>query len=124
MGLIFYCVIDKLTEVLLMKTIAEINEIRDRMQSEIITRTYGSEDDVHVYVGMGEEGVNAGARDVFNALVDELISERIQGVKVIRTILEGDAPVVKVSVNGKEDVIYTGVTVAKAKEIMHECAHK
>lgn len=107
-----------------MKTIAEINEIRDRMQSEIITRTYGSEDDVHVYVGMGEEGVNAGARDVFNALVDELIGERIQGVKVIRTVLEGDAPVVKVSVKGKEDVIYTGVTVEKAKEIMHECAHK
>ena len=101
-----------------MKTIAEINAIRDKMQAEIRMRKATSE--VEVIVGMGDCGINNGAKEVFETLMEIADTKNLKNVKVSRVGCMGNCgeePVVKVIKNGSEQV-YTNVTVDKAKEII------
>ena len=101
-----------------MKTIAEINAIRDRMQAEIRMRSVSGE--VKVVVGMGDCGLSKGAKEVFDVLMEIADTKNLRHVKVSRTSCFGDcdlAPVVKVIKDGKEEV-YNNVTKEKAVEII------
>lgn len=106
-----------------MKTIADIMALRDKMQKEIITRDSTQVDDIRVVVGMATCGIAAGARPVFNALIDEVGKRNLNNVKVSRTgclgmcILE---PIVEVYVPGQEKVTYIKVDAEKAKRIIAE----
>ena len=107
-----------------MKSIADINEIRAKMQAQICLRDNSdAEKEIHIIVGMGTCGLNAGARTVFNALVDEVETRNIKGVLVTRTGCLGNCeeePVVEVHVPGKETVKYTKVNAEKAVEIIND----
>ena len=101
-----------------MKTIAEINAIRDKMQAEIRMRKATSE--VQIIVGMGDCGINNGSKEVFETLMEIADTKNLKNVKVSRSGCLGncaDEPVVKVIKDGSEEV-YTKVTVEKAKEII------
>ncbi len=104
------------------KTIEDINKIRAAMQSEIILRDNTVADkEIHIIVGMGTVGINAGAREVFNALVDEVEAKELRGVRVTRDGALGtaeNAPVIEVHVPGKEAAVYEKVNAAKAVEIV------
>ncbi len=104
------------------KTIEDINQIRAAMQSQIILRdNVDPEKEIHIIVGMGTCGISAGARTVFNALVDEVEAKELRGVRVTRTGCMGDCedePIIEVHVPGKEPVVYKKVDAAKAVEIL------
>ena len=108
------------------KSIADIMAIRADMQSQIILRdNVDPEKEIHIIVGMGTLGIEAGAREVFNAFVDEVETKELRGVRVTRTGSLGqpeDAPTVEVRVPGKEPVTYTKVTADKAVEIINKLA--
>ena len=55
-----------------MKSIADIKAIRDKMQSQIILRENSEDGETRIVVGMATCGISAGARPVFNTLVDEV----------------------------------------------------
>ncbi len=108
------------------KSIADIMAIRKEMQSQIILRdNVDAEKEIHIIVGMGTCGIAAGAREVFNALVDYVEENELKGVRVTRTGCMGDCkdePMIEVHVPGKEKEIYKNVTANKAVEIIKKLA--
>ncbi len=106
-----------------MKSIADIMAIRDAMQSHVGLRDNAdAEKEIHIVVGMGTCGLNAGARTVFNTLVDAIEERKLTGVRVTRTGCLGSCenePVVEVHVPEKEVVTYKNVDAAKALEILN-----
>lgn len=105
-----------------MKSIAEIKAIREKMQSEIILRdNEDSSQETRVVVGMATCGISAGARPVFNALVDEVAARQLKDVKVTRSGCLGMCklePIVEVFVPGQEKVTYIHIDAEKAKNII------
>ena len=110
------------------KTIEDINAIRKAMQPEIILRDNSdAEKEIHIIVGMGTTGISAGAREVFNALVDEVESRELHGVRVTRTgsmADKGTEPVIEVHVPGEEAKVYGNVDAEKAVALIAELSRR
>ncbi len=106
-----------------MKTIAEIMALRDKMQREIITRDSAEVNDTRIVVGLATCGIAAGARPVFNALIDEVAARNLKNVKVTCSGCLGMCklePIIEVYVPGEEKVTYIKVDADMAKRIMAE----
>lgn len=106
-----------------MKTIAEIMALRDKMQREIITRDSAEVNDTRIVVGLATCGIAAGARPVFNALIDEVAARNLKNVKVTCAGCLGMCklePIIEVYVPGEEKVTYIKVDADMAKRIMAE----
>ncbi len=104
-----------------MKSIADIMAIKEKMQSQIVVRDKESTDEIRVVVGMATCGISAGARPVFNTLVDEVSKRELRNVKVTRTGCLGMCrlePIVEVFIPGQEKVTYCRVDEEKAKNII------
>ncbi|MBE5756460.1 MAG: (2Fe-2S) ferredoxin domain-containing protein [Clostridiales bacterium] len=104
-----------------MKSIADIKAIRDKMQSEIILRDNDETNEIRVVVGMATCGISAGARPVFNTLIDEVAKRKLTNVKVTRTGCLGMCklePIVEVFVPNQEKVTYVHVDSEKAMNII------
>lgn len=105
-----------------MKTLAELKEIRDRMQSKVNIRE-SSGDDIRVVVGMATCGIAAGARPVLNAFVEEVAKRHLNNVIVTQTGCIGICqlePVVEVYAPGKEKVTYVKMTAEKALRVVND----
>lgn len=95
-----------------MKTIAELQALRDKAREKIAVRE-GSQDGIRVVIGMATCGIAAGARPVLNAFVDEVAKRRLNQVAVVQTGCIGMCqfePIVEILVPGKEKVTYGKVT--------------
>lgn len=105
-----------------MKSLAELQAIKDRMKDKVILRE-GSEE-IRVVVGMATCGIAAGARPVLNTLVEEVNNEGLTGkVTVSQTGCIGICqfePVVEVFEPGKEKVTYVKMDTDKAKRVVKE----
>ena len=104
-----------------MKSIADINAIREQMRSKVLIRDNTKEGETHVFVGMGTIGLENGAVEVFNAFVDEIASREIKNVRISRVGTMGTAaeqPIVEVVLPGKSPVTYKGLTADKAKVVV------
>lgn len=104
-----------------MKSIADIKAIRDKMQAQINQRENDVQNETRIVVGMATCGISAGARPVFNTLVDEVAKRNLKHVKVTRTGCIGMCklePIVEVFVPGQEKVTYVMVDSEKAKNII------
>jgi NADP-reducing hydrogenase subunit HndB len=104
-----------------MKSIADINAIRDKMQAQLLLRNNPDSNEIRIVVGMATCGISAGARPVFNTLVDEVATRRLTNVKVSRAGCLGMCklePIIEVFVPGQEKVTYVKVTPEKAKNII------
>ena len=105
-----------------MKSIADIKAIRDKMQSQIVLRdNQDAEQETRIVVGMATCGISAGARPVFNTLVDEVASRGLKNVKVTRSGCLGMCalePIVEVFVPGQDKVTYVRIDPVKAKNIL------
>ncbi|HKL93959.1 MAG TPA: (2Fe-2S) ferredoxin domain-containing protein [Clostridia bacterium] len=104
-----------------MKSIADIMAIRDKMQSQIIVRDNNSDGETRIVVGMATCGISAGARPVFNTLIDEVATRKLKNVKVNRSGCLGMCklePIVEVYVPGQEKVTYIHVDAERAKQII------
>lgn len=105
-----------------MKSLAELQAIKDRMKDKVILREGSS--DVRVVVGMATCGIAAGARPVLNTFVEEVNKEGLsEKVTVSQTGCIGICqfePVVEVFEAGKEKVTYVKMDAEKAKRVVSE----
>lgn len=105
-----------------MKSLAELQQIRDQFHGDVSIRQ-DNHDKIKVEIGMATCGIAAGAREVVTAVMDELSKETVQNVVVTQTGCMGICqyePIVEVFVPGKEKVTYVKVTPEKARRIIKE----
>lgn len=105
-----------------MKSLAELQEIRNRMLGNVTLRKEGS-DEVRVVVGMATCGIAAGARPVMAAFVEELAKRNLANVTVAQTGCIGVCrlePIVEIIAPGAEKVTYVKMTPEKARRVVAE----
>ena len=103
-----------------MKTIAELQAIRDKAREKMAVRD-GAEAETRVVVGMATCGIAAGARPVLNAFVEEVAKRHLNGVTVTQTGCIGMCqyePIVEILEPGKEKVTYVKMTAEKAARVV------
>ncbi len=103
-----------------MKSLAELQAIKERMKDKIVLREGAS--DVRVVVGMATCGIAAGARPVLNAFVEAVAAEGLADkVRVSQTGCIGLCqlePIVEIYEAGKDKITYIKMTPEKAKEVV------
>lgn len=106
-----------------MKSLQELQAIRDKMKANISTTRDNADAKVRVVVGMATCGIAAGARPVLNAFVDEVAKRNLKGVTVSQTGCIGMCqyePIVEVIQPGKEKVTYVKMTAEKAAKVVND----
>ena len=105
-----------------MKSLAELQAIKDRMKSKVVLREGVGE--VRVVVGMATCGIAAGARPVLNALVEGVNNANLTDkVTVTQTGCIGFCqlePIVEVFEAGKDKVTYIKMTPEKVAEVVEK----
>ena len=105
-----------------MKSLAELQAIREKMQNKVIMREGSGS--VRVVVGMATCGIAAGARPVLNTFVEEVANQGLSDkVTVTQTGCIGICqfePVVEIYEADKEKVTYVKMTAEKAKEVVEK----
>ena len=105
-----------------MKSLAELQAIKEKMKSKIVLREGAGE--VRVVVGMATCGIAAGARPVLNAFVEEVNkAELYDKVTVSQTGCIGFCqlePIVEIYEPGKEKTTYVKMTAEKAKTVVEK----
>ena len=105
-----------------MKSLAELQAIRDKMRRQIDLRDSG-DDRIRVLVGMATCGIAAGARPVLNAFTEEVAKRGLHNVTVAQTGCIGICqyePVVEVMEPGKEKVTYVKMTPEKVARVVSD----
>ena len=105
-----------------MKTLAELQAIKEKMQNKVALRD--AADGKRVVVGMATCGIAAGARPVLNAFVEQVNESGLAAsVTVTQTGCIGICqfePVVEVFEAGKEKVTYVKMTADKVARVVEE----
>ena len=105
-----------------MKSLAELQAIKDRMKEKVIIREGSNQ--VRVVVGMATCGIAAGARPVLNAFVEAVSAENLADkVTVSQTGCIGICqyePVVEIYEAGKEKTTYVKMTAEKVKAVVEK----
>ncbi len=105
-----------------MKTLAELQAIKERMQNKVALREGSG--DKRVVVGMATCGIAAGARPVLNAFVEQVEAAGLSGsITVTQTGCIGICqfePVVEVFEAGKDKVTYVKMTADKVAKVVEE----
>lgn len=105
-----------------MKSLAELQAIKEKMKDKVALREDSSEK--RVVVGMATCGIAAGARPVLNAFVDEVNKQGLaSNVIVTQTGCIGICqfePVVEVYEAGKEKITYVKMTAEKVNRVVEE----
>lgn len=105
-----------------MKTLAELQAIKDSLQSQIDLRNEAHAS-TKVVVGMGTCGIAAGARPVVTAFSDTVQELKLHDVSVTLTGCFGicsQEPVVEVTTPKDGKVTYVKMTPEKAKRVVEE----
>lgn len=106
-----------------MKTLAELEAIREKMKGKVAIRETG-DNTIRVVVGMATCGIAAGARPVLNTIAEEVSKQNLSDkVTVTQTGCIGICqyePVVEVYEQGKEKVTYVKMDADKAKRMVEE----
>ena len=102
-----------------MKSLAELQAIKDRMKDKVVLREGTGE--IRVVVGMATCGISAGARPVLNAFVEAVneggLSDKVTVSQTGCVGLCQYEPIVEVYEAGKDKVTYVKMTAEKAKEV-------
>lgn len=107
-----------------MKTIAEINAIKEKMQKVLGAReAEDKKNDIRIVVGMATCGIAAGARPVLNAFAEEIAKRELKNVKVTQSGCLGMCkyePMAQVYIPGKNTITYGNLDEEAAKKIVNE----
>ena len=105
-----------------MKSLAELQAIKDKMKNKVIIREGSGE--TRIVVGMATCGIAAGARPVLNAFVEAVNAENLADkVTVSQTGCIGICqfePVVEIYEAGKEKITYVKMTEEKVKTVVEK----
>lgn len=105
-----------------MKSLKELEAIRDRMRAQIDNRDATKDGDTIIRVGMATCGISAGARGVMSAFLQEVGKRELSNIKVMQTGCVGICkyePMADVIQNG-QTVTYINLTPEKAALIVAE----
>lgn len=103
-----------------MKTLAELQAIRDKMKTQMNVRD-DQENKIRVVVGMATCGIAAGARPVLGAFTDEVAKRSLANVSVTQTGCIGICqyePVVEVFTPDGTKTTYVKMTAEKAVKVV------
>jgi len=103
-------------------TLEELRALRDAKKNEMTQRDT-NEKSAQIIIGMGTCGIAAGAKEAFDAFLDELESHSVTDTKITQTGCMGlcfSEPTVEVAVPGMPRVIYGNVDDAVARRIVKE----
>ena len=105
-----------------MKSLAELQAIKDKMKNKIVLRE--GTGDVRVVVGMATCGIAAGARPVLSAFVEAVNDAGLNDkVTVSQTGCVGYCqlePIVEIHEAGTDKVTYIHMTAEKAREVVEK----
>lgn len=104
-----------------MKSLAELQAIRDRAKAQLNMRQ-DNPDAIRVLVGMATCGIAAGARPVLNAFTEEIAKRGLTNVTVTQTGCIGICqfePVVEIEVPGEDKVTYVKMTPEKVAKVVN-----
>ena len=104
-----------------MKSISELEQIRQRTLDRLNQRLEDRSDEVRVVVGMGTCGIAAGARAVMMAFMTECTLRKLSHVTVSQTGCIGMCrfePMADVFLLGQEKVTYVNLDGDKARRIV------
>ena len=103
-------------------TLEELRKLRDSKKKEMTQRD-SNDKSARIVIGMGTCGIAAGAKDAFDAFLDELSSHDIKDTRITQTGCMGlcfSEPTVEVEVPGMPRVIYGNVDDKVARRIVRE----
>lgn len=103
-----------------MKSLSELQALRDKMKTQMGVRTEAPEN-TRIVVGMATCGIAAGARPVLTAFNNEVAKRGLMDITVAQTGCIGICqyePVVEVHMPGKEKVTYINMTPEKAVRVV------
>lgn len=106
-----------------MKSMAELEAIRQRTLQRINLRKEDENENIRVVIGMATCGIAAGARPVMMAFMDEINKRGLSQVTVSQTGCIGMCrlePMVDVYLPGKEKVTYVHMTPEKVGRVVAE----
>lgn len=104
-----------------MKSLDDLRKIKERVQEDIKLRE--GKEMIKIIVGMGTCGINAGAREIMNTIIDEIEKRNLHNVAVTQTGCIGlctNEPLVDVVVPGQAIVTYGQVSKDKIKKIISQ----
>ncbi len=105
-----------------MKSLAELEAIRDKMQNAVNVRESGA-DNIRVVVGMATCGIAAGARPVLNGFTDEVAKRGLSNVTVTQTGCIGLCqyePIVEVFTPDGTKTTYVKMTAEKVAKVVSD----
>lgn len=103
-------------------TLEELRGLREAKKKEMTQRD-GDDKSAQVIIGMGTCGIAAGAKEAFDAFLDELNVHDIKDTRITQTGCMGlcfSEPTVEVDVPGMPRVIYGNVDEKVARRIVRE----
>ena len=106
-----------------MKSLAELEQIRNKMINKINVRNEAEESNTRIVVGMATCGIAAGARPVLTALMTEIEKRGITNADVTQTGCIGMCkfePIVEVYGADGEKTTYVKMDEAKAVRVINE----
>ena len=105
-----------------MKSLAELQAIKEKMKNKVILREGTGE--IRIVVGMATCGIAAGARPVLNTMFEEVNNSGLSDkVTVSQTGCIGLCqyePIVEIFESGKDKVTYVKMDADKAKRVIEE----
>ncbi|MDH3982437.1 MAG: hypothetical protein OES84_05980 [Kiritimatiellaceae bacterium] len=102
-------------------TLEELRNLRDAKKNEMVQRD--GEKSAQIIIGMGTCGIAAGAKEAFDAFLDELNSHEVKDTRITQTGCMGlcfSEPTVEVAVLDMPRVIYGNVDANVARRIVKE----
>jgi len=99
-------------------SIDDLKRIKEKTAKETSLRD--GEANVKITVHMGTCGIAAGARDVMNALMDEMGQSERQDIRVVASGCMGmcsSEPNVTVEIGGEEPIAYQHMTANKMRQV-------
>lgn len=106
-----------------MKSLAELQAIKEKMQNKVMLRSNDNEDAIRVVVGMATCGIAAGARPVLNAFLKEIEDRRLANVVCTQTGCIGICrlePVVEVIAPDGTKTTYVKMNEDKVAKVVTE----
>lgn len=106
-----------------MKSLAELQAIKERMQNNVMLRSKDGEANIRVVVGMATCGIAAGARPVLNAFLKEIEDRRLSNVVCTQTGCIGICryePVVEITTPDGVKTTYVKMDEDKVAKVVTE----
>ncbi len=103
-----------------MKSLQELRDMRKRLEKDMTARD--DKEIAKVIIGMGTCGIAAGARDILQAVSDE-INKRDLNVKIVQTGCIGmceEEPIFDIVKPGEDRITYGNLTPDNARQIIVE----